>query len=247
MQCRSCVVMPTRRASGSVARAADGASHDRVRSCGAPLLAEQRFCGQCGAAAGAPPAAGQRFRPTSASWPPCCSPTSSGFTSLPSAATRGGRAHGRRRLPSHGRRGRRARRHVDKYTGDSLMAVFGVPQAHEDDAERAVTAALGMRQLGGDLALSIGVNSGPVMVTSVGRDGDLTVIGDTVNVAARLEKAAAAARCSSDGSPPSSPATASCPRAAARRPRRASAIRSRCARRRRCGSRRARPVPIVHR
>ena len=80
---------------------------------------------------------------------------------------------------------------VDKYTGDSLMAVFGVPQAHEDDAERAVTAALSMRQLGGDLAVSIGVNSGPVMVTSVGRDGDVTVIGDTVNVAARLEKAAA--------------------------------------------------------
>src|SRR5437764_409039 len=41
------------------------------------------------------------------------------------------------------------------------------------------------------LAVSIGVNSGTVMVTSVGRDGDLTVIGDTVNVAARLEKAAA--------------------------------------------------------
>jgi class 3 adenylate cyclase/tetratricopeptide (TPR) repeat protein len=81
---------------------------------------------------------------------------------------------------------------VDKYMGDSLMAVFGVPQAHDDDAERAVAAALAMRGVGGDLAFSIGVNSGEVMVTAVGRDGEVTVIGDTVNVAARLEKAAGA-------------------------------------------------------
>ena len=79
---------------------------------------------------------------------------------------------------------------VDKYLGDCLMAVFGVPQAHADDAERAVASGLAMRALGGDLAFSIGVNTGEVMVTSVGRDGEVTVIGDTVNVAARLEKAA---------------------------------------------------------
>src|SRR5947207_5514095 len=79
---------------------------------------------------------------------------------------------------------------VDKYLGDALMAVFGVPVAHDDDAERAVAAALAMRELGGDLAFSIGVNSGEVMATAVGRDGDVTVIGDAVNVAARLEKAA---------------------------------------------------------
>jgi class 3 adenylate cyclase/tetratricopeptide (TPR) repeat protein len=79
---------------------------------------------------------------------------------------------------------------VDKFMGDSVMAVFGVPVAHDDDAERAVAAALAMRDLGGDLAFSIGVNSGEVMATAVGRAGDATVIGDTVNVAARLEKAA---------------------------------------------------------
>jgi class 3 adenylate cyclase/tetratricopeptide (TPR) repeat protein len=79
---------------------------------------------------------------------------------------------------------------VDKYLGDALMAVFGVPVAHDDDAERAVAAALAMRDLGGDLAFSIGINSGEVMATAVGRDGDVTVIGDAVNVAARLEKAA---------------------------------------------------------
>jgi class 3 adenylate cyclase/tetratricopeptide (TPR) repeat protein len=78
---------------------------------------------------------------------------------------------------------------VDKYMGDSLMAVFGVPVAHDDDAERAVAAGLAMRRLGGDLVFSIGVNSGEVMVGAVG-GGGVTVIGDTVNVAARLEKAA---------------------------------------------------------
>jgi len=79
---------------------------------------------------------------------------------------------------------------VDKYMGDSVMAVFGVPAAHDDDAQRAVAAGLAIRELGGDLAFSIGINSGEVMVTAVGRAGDMTVIGDTVNVAARLEKAA---------------------------------------------------------
>jgi len=55
---------------------------------------------------------------------------------------------------------------VDKYLGDALMAVFGVPVAHDDDAERAVAAALAMRELGGDLAFSIGINSGEVMATA---------------------------------------------------------------------------------
>lgn len=79
---------------------------------------------------------------------------------------------------------------IDKYMGDSLMAVFGVPTAHDDDAERAIAAALAMRKLGGDLVFSIGINSGAVMATPIGGEGDMTVIGDTVNVAARLEKAA---------------------------------------------------------
>jgi class 3 adenylate cyclase/tetratricopeptide (TPR) repeat protein len=80
---------------------------------------------------------------------------------------------------------------VDKYMGDSMMAVFGVPLAHGDDAERAVAAGLAVRELGGDLAFSIGINSGEVMATTVGGTGEMTVIGDTVNVAARLEKVAA--------------------------------------------------------
>src|SRR5438045_1150843 len=74
--------------------------------------------------------------------------------------------------------------------GDVVMAVGRVPGAHHDDAERAVAAAPAMREPGGDLALSIGITSGEVLATAVGRDGDGTVIGDAVNVAARLEKAA---------------------------------------------------------
>jgi class 3 adenylate cyclase/tetratricopeptide (TPR) repeat protein len=79
---------------------------------------------------------------------------------------------------------------IDKYMGDCLMAVFGVPVAHDDDAERAVAASLAMRKLGGDLVFSIGVNTGEVLVTPIGGEAGATVIGDTVNVAARLEKAA---------------------------------------------------------
>jgi len=89
---------------------------------------------------------------------------------------------------------------VDKYIGDNVMAVFGAPVAHEDDAERAVRAALGMQDAMGEinerlgathgvnLALRVGVNTGEVVAGAVG-DG-YTVIGDTVNVAARLQAAA---------------------------------------------------------
>jgi adenylate cyclase len=89
---------------------------------------------------------------------------------------------------------------VDKFIGDSVMAVFGAPVTHEDDAERAVRAAMGMRdamselngnigtELGFELGLRVGVNTGEVLA---GRMGDAyTVVGDTVNVAARLQSAA---------------------------------------------------------
>jgi class 3 adenylate cyclase/tetratricopeptide (TPR) repeat protein len=79
---------------------------------------------------------------------------------------------------------------VEKFIGDAVMAVFGVPVAHEDDALRAVRAAWEMRaaipELG--LAARIGVNTGEV----VAGDGDSLVTGDAVNVAARLEQAAEA-------------------------------------------------------
>jgi class 3 adenylate cyclase len=84
---------------------------------------------------------------------------------------------------------------VEKFVGDAVMAAFGAPGALEDHAERALHAALAMqRRLGelfGDrLALRIGVNTGAVVVGRA-REGSSFVTGDPVNVAARLEQAAA--------------------------------------------------------
>jgi hypothetical protein len=85
---------------------------------------------------------------------------------------------------------------VEKFAGDAVMAVFGAPTTHEDDAERALHAALAMRrrleELFGDrLALRIGVNTGDVVVGRA-REGSSFVTGDAVNVAARLEQGAGA-------------------------------------------------------
>jgi class 3 adenylate cyclase/tetratricopeptide (TPR) repeat protein len=91
--------------------------------------------------------------------------------------------------------------HVDKLTGDGIMAVFGAPVAHEDDAERAVRAALSMQRAvrrvldderggGAPLGLRVGLNTGEV-VAGVQAGIEYTVIGDTVNTAARLADAAA--------------------------------------------------------
>lgn len=93
---------------------------------------------------------------------------------------------------------------VDKFTGDGLMALFGAPLAHEDDPERALHAALAMeavlkecgepvvQHLGQPLALRIGLNLGEVVVGGLGSDLrlDYTAVGDTVNVAARLQELA---------------------------------------------------------
>jgi class 3 adenylate cyclase len=90
---------------------------------------------------------------------------------------------------------------VDKVIGDALMAVFGAPVAHEDDAERAVRAALEMQQCAAenspewsDLALSVGVNTGDVFFAPVGPDRRPTVMGSAVNTAQRLQAAAPAGR-----------------------------------------------------
>lgn len=91
---------------------------------------------------------------------------------------------------------------LDKYIGDGLMAFFGVPLSHGNEAENAVRAALGMRQAlhrlraqypsGADFpieAIGIGINAGEVVVGNVGSQSHMeyTLLGDTVNVAARLE------------------------------------------------------------
>ncbi len=78
---------------------------------------------------------------------------------------------------------------VEKFAGDAVMAAFGVPQAHEDDAERAVRAALGILESTSDLGLEarVGVEAGEVVVG----DGDSTfATGEAINVAARLQQRA---------------------------------------------------------
>jgi class 3 adenylate cyclase/tetratricopeptide (TPR) repeat protein len=82
---------------------------------------------------------------------------------------------------------------VEKFAGDAVMAAFGAPAALEDHAERALHAALAMQrrlsELGDDLGLRIGVNTGEVVVGR-SREGSSFVSGDAVNIAARLEQAA---------------------------------------------------------
>jgi class 3 adenylate cyclase/tetratricopeptide (TPR) repeat protein len=91
--------------------------------------------------------------------------------------------------------------YVDKYIGDAIMALFGAPIAHENDAERAVLAALDMLDVTARrsdesehlLSIRVGLNQGEVVAAHVGSESrqQYTVMGDTVNVASRLEGAAA--------------------------------------------------------
>ena len=89
--------------------------------------------------------------------------------------------------------------HIDKVIGDAILAVWGVPMTREDDADRAVRAALEMQECAriheeefAGLPLCIGVNTGELMFAPVGPRGGRaqTVMGDVVNVASRLQTSA---------------------------------------------------------
>jgi class 3 adenylate cyclase len=94
---------------------------------------------------------------------------------------------------------------INQFLGDGFMALFGAPIAHEDHARRAVLAAQELRlqihayntgqdrPQGGDLAIRMGLNTGVVVVGAIGDNlrMDYTAVGDTTNVAARLEQEAA--------------------------------------------------------
>jgi len=93
---------------------------------------------------------------------------------------------------------------INQFTGDGVMALFGAPLAHEDHAQRACLAALGIQEAlrkygkdlesrqGVDFKMRVGLNSGPVVVGAIGDDlrMDYTAIGDTTNLAFRIQSLA---------------------------------------------------------
>jgi adenylate cyclase len=88
------------------------------------------------------------------------------------------------------------RGHANKFIGDGVLGVFGAPERLRDHADRALEAACEIalaveERYGGELGMGAGINSGPVSAGSVGGGGRLefTVVGDAVNVAARVERA----------------------------------------------------------
>ena len=99
--------------------------------------------------------------------------------------------------PYHERLRRELERHggtVEKFIGDAVMALFGAPVAHEDDPERAVRAALAIRQYAGEegIELRIGITTGEALVrlSAKPEQGETVATGDVVNTAARLQAAA---------------------------------------------------------
>ena len=185
-------------------------------SCGAAVAAGFKFCGECGAKLPAPAAA----HPAPPAAAPAATPSAkrdefrdvtvlfadvTGFTALaehldPEAlhALMNACFDGLGRIvQAHGG-------HIDKYIGDSIMALFGAPTAHEDDPLRAGEAALAMqafltafrvpgsKDTAAPFRMRIGINSGLVLAGSIGTEGkrDYSVMGDAVNTASRLESQA---------------------------------------------------------
>src|SRR4051812_4325866 len=155
--------------------------------CGRDNADEARFCSACGTELAAPPAQREMRKGVTLLFCDLVGSTPLGESTDPEAL----RARMRRYfadlraiLERHGGA-------VEKFVGDAVMAVFGIPVAYEDDALRAVRAAWEMREVvsGHGLEARIGVNTGEVVV---GGEDETLVTGDAVNVAARLEQAAPA-------------------------------------------------------
>jgi class 3 adenylate cyclase/tetratricopeptide (TPR) repeat protein len=195
----------------------------RCARCGADNPAGKRFCGDCGAALGA---SGGSAKPPSPSQAPAKIPTPAGpdratasadgerrhltvlFSDLVGSTEIAARldAEDWREIAAQYQRTAAAAvtrfgGHVAKYLGDGLMVYFGWPQAHEDDAERAVraglaivdeVAALNGRLVGKyqvKLAVRVGIQTGSVVMGQGGGEG-ADVFGDAPNVASRIQSAA---------------------------------------------------------
>src|SRR6266542_3582519 len=148
-------------------------------SCGRENPDEFAFCGHCGAALVAASAAREVRKTVTVLFADVVDSTSLGASRDPERVrAQMGRWFEQARQTIEGHGGT-----VEKFAGDAVMAVFGVPVVHEDDALRAVRSAEELRSP----ELRIGVNTGEV----VAGEGETLVTGDAVNVAARLEQAAA--------------------------------------------------------
>jgi class 3 adenylate cyclase/tetratricopeptide (TPR) repeat protein len=173
----------------------------RCPQCSTPYGAGQKFCMECGTsltAAPAPAPVGRRVQnsalPEERRWVTVLFADISGYTAMAERMDAElVKSMVDRCLRRMGEEVERFGGTVDKYIGDNVMAIFGAPVAHEDDAERAVRAALAMHaaitEIDPELQLRVGINTGDVLAGSVA-EGGYTVIGDTVNVAARLQAAA---------------------------------------------------------
>jgi class 3 adenylate cyclase/tetratricopeptide (TPR) repeat protein len=155
----------------------------RCPACGSENAADARFCSACGAAlAPVEPEAPEVRKTVTVLFADVTGSTALGEQLDPEAARKLMASYfevARTILERHGGT-------VEKFIGDAVMAVFGVPQLHEDDALRAVRAAAELRDGVTEVQLRIGVNTGEV----VAGGGETLVTGDPVNTAARLQQAA---------------------------------------------------------
>ncbi len=176
-------------------------------NCGAAAPPEASFCMECGTALGESPAPARPPQPAAVIPPEERRQVTVLFADLSGYTAASERMDPERVKTLVDEALRRLRDEVerfggtvDKYIGDNVMALFGAPVAHEDDAERAVRAGLGMQDAMGQInerlavshdatfELRVGINSGEVVAGAVG--DAYTVVGDAVNVASRLQSAA---------------------------------------------------------
>ncbi len=171
--------------------ARDNGAVPECPECGAQAPAGARFCPACGTRFGAAPTAIAERKLATVVFADLVGSTALGSGQDPERT----RAMLERFYDSMAAEVARAGGTVEKFAGDAVMAAFGAPLALEDHPERALHASLAMqRAMGllfdGRLALRIGVDTGEIVVGRP-REGSSFVTGDAVNVAARLEQAAA--------------------------------------------------------
>ncbi len=154
-------------------------------SCGRENPEDAHFCNACGAPLATPEVARESRKVVTVLFCDLVGSTALGESTDPEAL----RARMRRYFEDLRTIVERHGGVVEKFVGDAVMAVFGIPVSHEDDALRAVRTASEMRAAIAKHGLEarIGVNTGEVVV---GGEGETLVTGDAVNVAARLEQAA---------------------------------------------------------